>query len=220
MSESAVLERVAVEDTSVLPSWGKTPKQAKEVLGYMPLWKKEKYLELMAVLANSGSLPFTDASVERYRQDKLKENFFWSYCLWRLGQAVFAISVFVLMLCFGPVFLVWIISLEIWYLFLITSLGFGLMAWGLGGLSWKVSGSWDTVPLIRYHEEVPVEVLNLAVRIGKALPGVFFHVDRFVEEEVTLDPFLVVYYGGERYYIAVWKEPSFFPGQLGEISDN
>lgn len=88
--------------------------------------------------------------------------------------------------------------------------------------------TWERYPLAagvknRYPRYVPIHVLNLANQIFSACPGATFVVEELTEtvntiesirrEEARLawlqDPFLIVSWGGESYYVAVWDEREF-----------
>lgn len=66
---------------------------------------------------------------------------------------------------------------------------------------------WHHTPLSEYERPVPEFVLNKAIRIKEALPGVVFHI-HFLSEPKA-DPFLIAQCDKEIYYIEAWDEPRF-----------
>jgi hypothetical protein len=72
--------------------------------------------------------------------------------------------------------------------------------------------NWNLRPLAGYDQPVPEFVLEKALEVKRAFPNVTLEVDTLMlrtYKEVPVDPFLVVSYGRERYYIEVWDEPEF-----------
>lgn len=65
---------------------------------------------------------------------------------------------------------------------------------------------WERVQISDYRKPIPIHVLNKAVQIKEQLP----QVEIFIEELTRVpDPFLVVKFGREEFYVEVWDEPKF-----------
>lgn len=81
------------------------------------------------------------------------------------------------------------------------------------GYSYRTNVSWKEIPLDKYQKPVPMFVLNKAVQIAETLPTAEFTIEELsvTRSRIQLDPdpFLIVSYGDERYYVEVWDEPSF-----------
>jgi hypothetical protein len=56
---------------------------------------------------------------------------------------------------------------------------------------------------------LPLHVRNKAEQVAAVIPGVTFETETLRDRTCNYDPFLVVRYGNERYYIEVWDEPAF-----------
>lgn len=73
--------------------------------------------------------------------------------------------------------------------------------------------SWKEIPLDKYKKAVPTFVLNKAVQIAEEMPTAEFAIEEMVTTrhriQLNPDPFLIVSYGDEKYYIEVWDEPDF-----------
>ncbi len=65
--------------------------------------------------------------------------------------------------------------------------------------------SWILISLEQYRQPIPEFALYSAVELKKLCPEAVFYID----ELPNLDPFLVVEYKGEYYWIEVWDEPGF-----------
>lgn len=79
------------------------------------------------------------------------------------------------------------------------------------GVAWRIEvAKWTPTLLQEYEHPVPEFVLDKAIRIKEALPGVVFHVQHL--EDPKADPFLVASFEKEIYYIEAWDEPKFEAG--------
>jgi hypothetical protein len=67
---------------------------------------------------------------------------------------------------------------------------------------------WVRVPLEEVRD-VPEFVKAKAREIANLLPDATFTVEQLRSEKNTYDPFLIVSYADERYYVEVWEEPEF-----------
>lgn len=77
---------------------------------------------------------------------------------------------------------------------------------------WYNTFSWKQTALPKYRKAVPIEALNMAVRIAEKVPTAQFIVEELARtrtKRVVADPFLVVRAGNVRYHIAHWDEPGF-----------
>ncbi|HYL11828.1 MAG TPA: hypothetical protein VEV41_02270 [Terriglobales bacterium] len=67
---------------------------------------------------------------------------------------------------------------------------------------------WVRVPLEEAHN-VPEFVKAKASEIANLLPEATFTVEQLRSEKKIYDPFLIVSYANESYYVEVWEEPEF-----------
>ncbi len=64
--------------------------------------------------------------------------------------------------------------------------------------------------LKEYRKPVPEFAIARAIELKRELPQAYFYVDELAGGTyITLDPFMVLGYGGNLYYIDVWNEPKF-----------
>ena len=68
--------------------------------------------------------------------------------------------------------------------------------------------AWEAIAISRYNRPIPEFVLNKAVQIKERLPEAEFFVEELNVKRIP-DPFLVVQFGLERYYVEVWDEAKF-----------
>lgn len=212
MSQSAmsVLERMPpAEEVTVACFWGDLPEKAAGLLGYYALQKRKKFLSTREVLDKAGTRPFTKESVEKYKQEITKQANPRFLFLHSVARVAFHISMFGILVCFGPALLGWFISSKIGLASIGGLVGFIVIMSLLEGLATKYPGSWKVTPLKGYAEPVPEFVLLQAVKLKEVLPDVEFFVHQFVQNKKVLDPFLVVRHGDEEHFIAVWDEPKF-----------
>ncbi len=67
---------------------------------------------------------------------------------------------------------------------------------------------WVRVPLEEVRD-VPEFVKAKAREIANLLPDATFTVEQLRSEKKIYDPFLIVSYADESYYVEVWEEPGF-----------
>ncbi len=199
--------------------------EAKTHLGYSvslfdlapkKVWPREKSskpLTLYEALANLGISPFTMETVEKYKCKKVQNlrvraflrifgrHFVWVFLAIFLGFLVPA----VLEILFNGQQIQapfnWLLGLSV------IPLCACLMARWLcrempNGFLWI---GWNIIPIEYYKKPIPEFALYSAVELKKLCPKAQF----FVEELYVDDPFLVVNYGGNLYWIEVWNEPDF-----------
>jgi hypothetical protein len=168
---------------------------------------------LTAVLGGLALQPFSAASVERYRQETVKEANAWLWlhrALRGLPYLSFACAVV------GGLGLFCAVGLPaqppaMQRGYLLT----GFAALALGALTLIISGVlevkdravWETVNQPEYQGRIPAAVLLTLCEIQANLPQADFVVHRLVQNRTSLDPFLEARYGDESYFIAVWDEP-------------
>ena len=143
-------------------------------------------------LCDMGCAPFDNASVDRYkdwvqlRTSIKKTPFSWLLAAWSIGSALLAFWII-------PMAVIAIIT-GIWAIALIQGAPF----------------EWVTAPLQHYPRPIPKTILDMAVTIKKEYDtDVYFMVDELRQREHCLDPFLIVNYRQQNFYIAVWDEPTF-----------
>lgn len=76
---------------------------------------------------------------------------------------------------------------------------------------YRTTIAWRNVKLQGYTKPIPEFVLNKAVQIAEKMPSAQFCIQELhhTSKRIDPDPFLVVSYGDESYYIEVWDEPTF-----------
>lgn len=143
-------------------------------------------------LCDMGCAPFDNASVDKYkdwiqlRTSIKKTPLSWLLAAWSIGSALLAFWVI-------PMAIIAIIT-GIWAIALIQGAPF----------------EWVTTPLQHYSRPIPKTILDIAVTIKEKYgTDVFFMVDELRHRERCLDPFLIVHYRQQNFYIAVWDEPTF-----------
>ena len=68
---------------------------------------------------------------------------------------------------------------------------------------------WVECDLKKNDEPVPEFALATAVELHQRVQGIEFRIDEFRVEAKSRDPFLVVVFSGECYYLEVWDEPGY-----------
>ena len=181
---------------------------ASKVLGYRLLGEIDRQMKLRAALDELGVSPFTDESVERYKQAVLAL----ANRRIRKGRILKAASftgIFVAMLCLGPALLGWFVSWKVG-LTAVIGLVAGCAVTGFTEDQMVTEeAAWNETPLVGYRSPVPKPVLRTAVQLKKRLPQVELTVHELVQRERVLDPFLAARLGETTYFVAVWDEPKF-----------
>jgi hypothetical protein len=72
-----------------------------------------------------------------------------------------------------------------------------------------VTVRWEAVWLQNYTSPVPEFALSRAVELKEKFPTANFAIEHPVLDSVMSDPFLVMAYEGEVFYLEVWEEPAF-----------
>ena len=70
----------------------------------------------------------------------------------------------------------------------------------------SLSNKWQKTEIYRYQDEIPEFVLRKALQIKQRVPSVEFFIEHI---GVRHDPFLIVRYKTQEYYVEVWAEPKF-----------
>src|SRR5688572_5801689 len=174
---------------------------AKQVLGYSLLAEIDRRMKLRAVLDALGVSPFTDESVELYKQAVLTET------NKRIGKgrlltALSAIGVFVAVTCFGPAILGWFVSWKVGLASVIGLIAGCVMIGATNGVTITEEAAWNATPLVGYRSPVPKPILQMAVRLKRQLPQVELTVHELVQRERVLDPFLAARLGETTYFVA------------------
>lgn len=207
-------------------------KEAKEIAGYDPKRKHHDTHDKM--LIEAGFAPFTDESVELYKQRQVKkakrlQNFLeaaWGYCVAVsfFGGILVGIGATIAGLAFGMIAgetigFIWGIAVANFFtMVFIPGISLGIAFSGR-----KVSWSTRTIEEIDY--EIPEYCLQTIVDVQKAVKNadtgiwrIRWLVDELVERKEILDPFLVLAIGEETYYMEVWNEPGFI-GERKRVID-
>jgi len=78
-----------------------------------------------------------------------------------------------------------------------------------GTFSWERI-SWESTDIEKYVDPIPEFALSRAVELRERLPKARFKIEFPVRNEIPKsDPFLLMTYGSEEYYLEVWDEPRF-----------
>lgn len=184
------------------------PQRAESMLGYGLLAALDRRLALRRALDELGVSPFTDESVERYKQAVLAEA---NKGLWKGRWLAYlpGVGALLSLVCFGPALLGWFVSWKVGLAAVIGLIAGLAMCVAVNGTAVKEEAFWRMTPLRDYGSPVPKPVLDLAVQLKKRLPKARFHVHELVQQERVLDPFLAVTYAETTYFIAAWDEPEF-----------
>ncbi len=68
---------------------------------------------------------------------------------------------------------------------------------------------WEKIVINNFTSPIPEFALQTALDINTELPYCIIYIDSLFQKAKPLDPFLVVKYGDEDYYLEVWNEPKF-----------
>jgi hypothetical protein len=205
--------------------------EAQEILGYHVLKvsitekaaKEQKLFEVRQVMAGLDIRPFTPESVEAYkavmewRAQPLSEHI----GLWMFGT--FAVVLFASMVTFvlggvtGGLFN-YFSTVPNW---LWTVLQCSIVGVPVGFAGFLLSGflafpnketkvSWDRYSISAYGKPIPEFALQSAIDLKKQCPEANFFIEEMVAKRVPrADPFLVMVFRGESFYLEVWNEPGF-----------
>jgi len=176
---------------------------------------------LVEVLRSLRSLPFTQDSVDAYKQDRAREatplipveteagklNVRWVLeAVIVFNFAVWILTGFVVsgIIAFGWAapgyalifFLTMCVGLRATHNKLVTFEAYTL----------KGRATWHR-RIVRDLDELPEGITALAGAIKREVPNVTFIIDELFQNKQVIDPFLVIEHEGSHYYIAVWDEP-------------
>ena len=181
---------------------------ADRELGYGLLAEIDRQMKLRSALDELGVSPFTDESVERYKQAVLVE------ANKRIGKGrmlavLSGIGVVIALICFGPALLGWFVSWKVGLGSLIGFIAGCAICGATNGTAITEAAAWEVTPLVGYRSRVPKAVLRTAVALKRRLPQVELTVHELLQRERVLDPFLAARLGETTYFVAVWDEPAF-----------
>jgi len=71
------------------------------------------------------------------------------------------------------------------------------------------TAAWKHYPVQAYDRRIPIDVLQLAITVKKALPAHTIYVSELVIQARTVDPFMYVDVASRPFYFAKWDEPTF-----------
>lgn len=191
--------------------------KVRSVLGYNGLYYHAQNTTLLCKLIAAGHTPFSEKSVNAYKAMKVRRAWY-KKCVPSLLTA-----------CSVPILIFACVHAE-------GSPGsqvlLGLAALAMGiftiartiwtsveySIKWEVAGFGGGSRSSGYSKPVPVSVLQKAMDIKTAIPEASLYVDELNiirNEHVPLDPFLFIAgNNGQRYYVAVWGEPTFEDSQV------
>ena len=163
-------------------------------------------------LTRNNIHPFTSKSVARYKTAMIRiPNLKASIYLWVVNALFLAtvLSFPVVVISFpASVFLP-----DAWIklLFYVSSILFvvGLLFTLLGFRKTVSPLHWETISEGDYRFQLPKRVRQIRYRIRRAFPEAKFFIDQLMEQDVIIDPFLVVQYKKDKYVVAVWDEPGY-----------
>ena len=203
--------------------------KAADKLGYTHLRdkvfgdeKRRERNQMIRALAKLDAAPFTDESVNAYKNKKLRDDI---PVLRRwFGNTSANILTGICAVCFSLAGVVTVIttvgnlttgSTEFGYWrfsaiagvlsFLALVVFIVFMVWGE---KQETPAKWKRTPLADYGQPVPEFALATAIEVQEQYPNGKFFVEEFIAG-VKKDPFLFFHRNGESYYLHVWNEPDF-----------
>ncbi|MBI1248222.1 hypothetical protein GC197_10350 [bacterium] len=188
---------------------------ASESLGYNLLAKKYANIELrrsvFETLAEIDVLPFTQSSVDTYKEACVGPRAPWIPALRTFGANLRSIGTPTGILLLTGYILAWVlIQLSLFFAVLFYAV---LIIHRSGGPVTMVRRKWVMHALAKYPEPIPDFALQTIDDLRAKHPGVEFFVCALEEEEVVIDPFLVLRlpdgYEHRDYYLEVWNESGF-----------
>lgn len=197
-----VEEKVAEMD-GVIDTWN-----ASDSYGGFSLLRSSR--DLLRVLHQAGVRPFISEQVDAYKMRFQRSfNFRQEFMNWQSLVFCGIASVFVLAVLTG--FFGWFFSPTIGGVGILTA----VLAFVCGYFFIEEvpapelsRGSWNRHQLSAYTRPIPIDVLRVMRHVREVSADVTFEVDEFATH-VVHDPFLIARLGDQRYYIAVWDEPTF-----------
>lgn len=200
--------------------------QAWDKLGYSPrdaaTQKARSDKEAAVVFTKLGIEPFSQSSVDKYKQQMLDEmNFWWNVSDFfsdNWGAAIMVISAIAAIGSIATVFFAHFGDNKPWFFgsipFMIAVPLVTVAAITMIYLACKhfIRYEWNWTEISAYKDKIPAFALMRAMAVRGEYPSAGFWVEHLRErssEPMNVDPFLVVNIGGSFYYVDVWDEPKF-----------
>ena len=191
--------------------------EAQELLGYdcllEQLTRPERRRKLWQKLQELDVMPFTEESVEAYKEDAVAIPF----ALWRwIADRVIAVSLVVGTAGILGCLTAWLGVFPLVSLYSFLALVGGFAAAIVTSIVRAANTPWRfwlTTDIKYYREPIPEFALHTAVELKKIDPSAKFSICSLHEELNSIDPFLVMQLhdddGQHDYYLEVWNEPGF-----------
>jgi hypothetical protein len=218
-----VLAGILVREEIQLPErdlstefYQETARNAAALFGYSAIAdriQKDRHLrEAAEVLADLEIVPYSKTTVEQYKTKKLEEinhpvDMHESMCLG--GVLLGALLLF----GFGGV-LSFTFENHFINTYLTWGVGIGFLTIAFSCLAFGESRNYEWIRLpfdATYKEDLSKTafVVDTAVRVASRLPEAKFFIEELRLHESVSDPFLVLEYGGQDFYLEVWGEKDF-----------
>lgn len=168
--------------------------------------------ETLSLLHMINVRPFDIASVEAYKAQQIKENTplipMSPERVALLGEVLHRGSALAIAAAGTSVFLALGFSSWFWAVMPLAAI------WvAADTFSWNTSlrghPSWERVAREDYEDFIPAPALGVLERVRAMFPRASFYVDKLVQNESIIDPFLIAEIDGVDYYVAVWDEDDF-----------
>lgn len=170
-----------------------------------PTQEQKQRLRVWQAFNKYGIKPFTNESVERYKNAVTEQAYQSRNSLGNLLKRAF----FPLLLIGASCLLGVLFRSPVWFV-VAAAATFGTL-YTLATVQYV--GSWEEANARFYRGYIPTRVTLLGAALVEPLPGVQFRVHEFVERDVVLDPFFSIIWGRQEYFVAVWDERGFDPTQ-------
>jgi hypothetical protein len=192
-------------------------REAKSRLGYDGLFEERmesrQHGSLRQTLISLDVRPFTNASVEAYKKlcERTANQHFAEVALAGFAISLLVSFIALIVLVFSTLLSFTNVAFYGAIVFLLSTMA--TIAFGILESRYSRERTWTMKELSSYEEPVPEFALQTAVDIKKGHPDVEFYVCTLEENQIVVDPFLVLRYrdGGQDYdyYLEVWQESNF-----------
>ena len=221
----SLLQREAIDWDTVTDDddflLGDLDREAQATLGYNVLFrermKSRQHKSLQRTLIDLDIQPFTRSSVEAYKEscEQTANRRLAETALAGFGFSMLAGIGALLVLVFSTLFGFVVVAFYAAVALLVSTTA--AIACGLIESRYSRERTWSMQQLASYAEPIPEFALQTAVDIKQAHPEVEFYVCKLEENEIVVDPFLVLRSrDGDQehdYYLEVWNESKFSGGR-------
>ena len=218
LEKTSVLERVEIVEKEDLFEEKELANQAADVLGYNLLKTSIKQgfssSKLRKTLKELDIRPFSIESVRKYKDSALRK------ANNRHNRLISVMKVGLPLLISGVLAMMIIAGLKdahvlvpslaiafcaVWFLFSVAVTG---IPYSFLLMSEERMLVWEKDLIKDYNRPIPEFALQTALDIKEKLPEASFYIEE-LRTPKKIDPFLIVEYGKEVFYLEVWNEPGF-----------